>query len=71
MDTVLLAVAALPVRIMERADYATGIREAAERIGRRDPDDVDTLALALTLRWPIWSNDNDFENAGVEWYTTA
>lgn len=20
---------------------------------RRDPDDVDTLALALTLRWPV------------------
>jgi hypothetical protein len=20
---------------------------------------------------PVWSNDNDFEDAGVEWYTTA
>jgi len=29
------------------------------------------LALALTLKLPVWSNDNDFEDAGVEWYTTA
>jgi hypothetical protein len=20
---------------------------------------------------PIWSNDNDFEDGGIEWYTTA
>jgi hypothetical protein len=20
---------------------------------------------------PVWSNDNDFEDAGVEWHTTA
>jgi predicted nucleic acid-binding protein len=32
---------------------------------------VDLLALALHLKLPIWSNDNDFEDAGVEWYTTA
>jgi hypothetical protein len=29
------------------------------------------LALALTLKLPVWSNDNDFEDSGVEWHTTA
>ena len=37
----------------------------------RNPDDVDLVALALHLGVPVWSNDNDFEDAGVEWYTTA
>ena len=71
LDTVLLTVAALPVRVVERADYANGMREATRRIGKRDPDDIDTLALALCLCWPVWSNDNDFEGTDVEWYTTA
>ena len=39
---------------------------AKRRIGKRDPDDVDALALALTLKLPVWSNDNDFEESGVE-----
>jgi hypothetical protein len=29
------------------------------------------LALALTLNLPVWSNDNDFEDSGVEWHTAA
>jgi predicted nucleic acid-binding protein len=29
------------------------------------------LALALQLGHAVWSNDNDFEDAGVEWHTTA
>lgn len=29
------------------------------------------LALALHLGVPVWSNDNDFADAGVKWYTTA
>jgi predicted nucleic acid-binding protein len=45
--------------------------EARKRIGRRDPDDVELLALAIQLNVPLWSNDNDFENTGVVWYTTA
>lgn len=27
--------------------------------------------LALELNLAVWSNDNDFEDAGVEWHTTA
>ena len=71
VDTTLLAVATLPVNIIERKVFAGKISEAERRIGRRDADDVDTLALALFLGFPVWSNDSDFEDAGVEWYTTA
>lgn len=71
LDTTLLAVAALPVSIIEREVYARKIPEAQRRIGRRDPNDVDILALALHMNAPLGSNDNDFEDAGVEWYTTA
>ncbi len=35
------------------------------------PEDKDTLALALKLRIPIWSNDKDFQIAKIEVYNTA
>jgi predicted nucleic acid-binding protein len=57
--------------LVERAEYEPRITEARRRIGRRDPDDVEILALALHLGLPVWSNDSDFADAGVEWYTTA
>ena len=71
LDTVLLAIATLPVVIVDREHYAESLHEARRRIGPRDPDDVDVLALALHLRAGVWSNDNDFDAVGVEWYTTA
>ena len=71
MDIVLLAAATLPVTKVARTEYAVQLPEARRRIGRRDPDDVEILALALHLGVPIWSNDNDFEDAGIAWYTTA
>ena len=69
-DLVLLAVATLPVTVMERSIYVSEITEASRRIGQRDPDDIPILALALTLNVPLWSNDRDFKDVGVEWYTT-
>jgi predicted nucleic acid-binding protein len=69
-DLVLLAVATLPVTVIERKIYESGIAEASRRIGRRDPGDIPILALALTLNLPLWSNDKDFKDVGVEWYTT-
>jgi predicted nucleic acid-binding protein len=69
-DLVLLALATLPVTVMERKIYAPGIAEASRRIGQRDPDDIPILALALTLNVPLWSNDKDFKDVGVVWYTT-
>jgi len=71
LDTLLLAVATLPVTVVDGSLYSAALAEAQRRIGRRDPNDVDVLALALHLHVPVWSNDNDFESAGVEWYTTA
>ncbi len=69
-DVLLLAVAALPVTIVTRVAYAKRMAEASKRIGSRDPDDVDLLALALHLRVPIWSNDKDFEKLNVDLFTT-
>lgn len=70
-DTLMLAVASLPVSIVARDVYARLIAKARKRIGERDPDDVDLLALALHSKIPVWTNDNDFEGCGVEWLTTA
>ena len=71
VDMVLLAAATLPVTTVARTEYSPCIAEARKRIGRRDPDDVELLALALQRGVPIWSNDSDFENVGVVWLTTA
>lgn len=70
-DTLMLALAALPVVVADPAQYARQLPEARRRIENRDPDDVDLLALALAMKVPVWSNDDDFRTAGVERYTTA
>jgi predicted nucleic acid-binding protein len=69
--TLLLALAALPVTVMERTEYEHHLREAKRRVGKRDPDDIDVLAHALHLNLAVWSNDDDPEDSGVEWHTTA
>ncbi len=51
--------------------YRRFLPEAGRRLARRDPDDVELLALALALRIPVWSNDSDFRGAGVRLFTTA
>jgi predicted nucleic acid-binding protein len=71
LDTLLLTCAALPVVVVDRPEYDGQLATANQRIAKRDPDDVDVLALALTLKVAVWSNDNDFEDCGVEWHTTA
>jgi predicted nucleic acid-binding protein len=71
LDAVLLSAAALPVTVVERTVFAAKMRDATRRLGQRDPDDVELLALALCTGFPVWSNDKDFESAGVEWFTTA
>lgn len=53
------------------ADYKKFIPRANCLMGERDPDDVELLAMALALDIPVWTNDRDFEVAGVECYTTA
>jgi predicted nucleic acid-binding protein len=71
LDTLLLAVGALPVSVVEQSVYASSLPRARKLIAQRDPDDVDILALTLHAGLPLWSNDNDFEETGIEWYTTA
>jgi predicted nucleic acid-binding protein len=63
--------AALPVTVVEEAIYASAVLQARKLIAQRDPDDVDVLVPALHLGLPLWSNDNDFEGTGIDWYTTA
>jgi len=70
VDVLILAVAALPVTIVERTGYSRKLPKALRQIGDRDPDDAELLALALQFRLPIWSNDRDFSNARVELFTT-
>jgi predicted nucleic acid-binding protein len=70
-DVLILAVAALPVTIVDRARYGGKLPEALRRIGRRDPDDAELLALALQFKIPVWSNDKDFNSANVDLFTTA
>ncbi len=69
-DLVLLAVGALPVTVVPRDKYAAAIPEALTRIGRRDPDDAELPALAISFDLPVWSNDKDFRDAGVPLHTT-
>ncbi len=61
----------LAVREYGLKDYHGSFALARRKIGKRDPDDIDLLALSLELKIPLWSNDGDFEGIGIEWYTTA
>jgi predicted nucleic acid-binding protein len=61
----------LPLARYPRAFYQDKIPRAQKLIAHRDPDDVDTLALTLKLDCPIWSNDPDFDDAGVTRYSTG
>jgi len=61
----------LAVRECEPNEYASKLESAKRAIARRDPHDVELLALAMAFGIPVWSNDSDFKDAGVEWHTTA
>lgn len=70
-DVLLTALATLPVAWVDRSEYEKQLPEAGHRMGSRDPDDIDTLALALHLGIPVWSNDRDFDGTGIQVYPTA
>jgi predicted nucleic acid-binding protein len=61
----------LAIQPVQPAAYRGRLVEARKKMHDRDPDDAELLALALALKIPIWSNDNDFGTTGIEWYTTA
>jgi predicted nucleic acid-binding protein len=49
----------LAVRECEPREYAAKLEAAKRAIARRDPEDVDLLALALAFGVPVWSNDSE------------
>ena len=65
----------LPIKWIEASDYVRHESEARERMRSRDIDDWPSVALALTLRdsrqVAIWTNDKDFQVAGLDTITTA
>ena len=67
--TVLDQLAAL-VEQVDRTLYEFYEPIARERIDRRDPDDWPVVAVALLLRLPIWTEDQDFFGSGMATWTT-
>jgi predicted nucleic acid-binding protein len=61
----------MPVKWKRPADCDGRREEAESRIAERDPDDSLTVALALTLRLPIWSQAKDLTSAGPDVFTTG
>jgi len=45
----------MPIEWKPSAEYADQRHEAERRIAARDPDDWPTVALALALKLPVWS----------------
>jgi hypothetical protein len=73
LDPALLfaALQVMPVRWTPVADYEDRREEAEQRIAARDPDDWPTVALALKLGLPVWSQDKDLTTAGLDVLTTG
>jgi predicted nucleic acid-binding protein len=67
----LAALQVMPIQWRAAADYEGRRVEAERRMAARDPDDWPTVALALTLGLPVWSQDKDLTVAGVDVVTTG
>ncbi len=67
----LAALQVMPIQWRPAADYEDQREEAEKRIAERDPDDWPTVALALILDLPMWSQDKDLTVAGLEVFTTG
>ncbi len=61
----------MPIEWQPAEVYEPQRAEAERRMAGRDPEDWPTVALALALSLPIWSQDKDMEAAGVTVYTTG
>jgi predicted nucleic acid-binding protein len=65
------ALVLMPIDWRLAADYEE-LRAVAEgQIAHRDPDDWPTVALALRLKLPVWTQDKDLRDAGVKIFTTG
>jgi predicted nucleic acid-binding protein len=71
LDEVQSAFAVMPVEWQAPDVYSPFRERALDRIRHRDPDDWPTVALALALDLPIWSQDKDLAASGLTVYTTG
>jgi len=73
LDQALLfaALQVMPIEWKAAADYDDQRVQAEQRIAARDPDDWPTVALALKLNLPVWSQDKDLADAGLQVFTTG
>jgi predicted nucleic acid-binding protein len=73
LDPALLfaALQVIPIAWMPRAAYDDRRSDAERRMAARDPDDWPSVALALTTNLPVWTQDKDLAQAGVEVFTTG
>jgi predicted nucleic acid-binding protein len=67
----LAALQVMPIQWKPATGYEDQRTEAEKRIAERDPDDWPTVALALTLDLPVWSQDKDLTVTGLEVFTTG
>jgi predicted nucleic acid-binding protein len=73
LDPALLfaALQVMPIEWRSAADYDDRRQDAEQCIAARDPDDWPTVALALILDLPVWSQDKDLAATGLQVYTTG
>ena len=50
-----------PIIACQPDQYEPNLAQAARLIGGRDAKDVPVLALTLTLGFPLWTEDRDFD----------
>ena len=65
------ALGVVPVEWKASSEYEDHREQAEARIAARDPDDWPTVALALKLNLPVWSQDKDLTEAGITVFTTG
>jgi len=70
-EIIILDLSLLPIKIYQKDFYKDKINKAKELIEKRDPKDVDILALTLKLQIPLWTNDKDFNEIGINNIPTA
>ncbi len=58
------------VQPVDRALYRDFEQLARERMAARDVEDWPVVAVALMLKVPIWTEDQDFFGAGIATWTT-
>lgn len=65
------ALVVAPLQVCSQDFYQEKLEAARQRIEKRDPEDVDLLALAIKLSVPVWTNDQDYATSGVRIFTTS